>query len=157
MHALRVPTYGTSAYKYEEFETQKKSVKKGVSKKQKSRAYRKKAVMVIMVTALAFILLFRYAAITEMTSRLAAMKAEYDSVSSLAVSKECALRETVDLRKVEQIATTELGMQRPEKHQIVYINMQNTDYTEMPQSPKRGGGFFAAVSGGIKSLWEYFN
>ena len=157
MQVLRVPTYGTSAYKYEPAEKQVKKARKGVSKRKRALSYKKNTAVIVLFTALAFILLFRYACITEMTAKLTAMKSEYDSVSSVAVARECTLQQSVDLKKVEEIATGELGMQRPEKHQIVYVNMQNTDYTEMPQRPAADGGFFAAISGGFKRLWEYFS
>ena len=155
---MRVPTNGSSAYKYERvYEEQKKKVKKGVSKKRRTKGFRSNALAIIAVTGLAFILLFRYACITEMSSQLTKLKGKYDEVQSVAVAKEFELEQEVDLKKVEETATTELGMQRPEKHQIVYVDMQNSDYTEGAESANDGSGFFAVITGAWEKLWEYFN
>lgn len=153
-----MPTHGTSAYKYESVATQpKKTVKKGVSKKKKASSFGRNAFSVAVFTVLAFVLLFRYACITEMSTHLAALKSEYDSVSSIAVAKEFALQQSVDLKRVEEIATGELGMQRPEKHQIVYVDMHSTDYIETANDANDGSGFFAVISGAWEKLWEYFS
>ena len=153
-----MPTNGSSAYKYERtYEEPKKKVKKGVSKKRKTAGFGRSVLAFMAVTGLAFVLLFRYACITEMSSQLTKLKGEYDEVQSVAVAKEFELEQEIDLKRVEEIATTELGMQRPEKHQIVYVDMQNSDYTEGSKPASDGNGFFAVITGAWEKLWEYFN
>lgn len=150
--------YGTSAYKYEPRTAVQpvRQVKKGISK----RAHRKRAFAnvsgVLIITFLAFILLARYAMITEMSATVSRLAEEYESLSSAVVQKEFKLEQDVDLKKIEDIAVNQLGMQRPEKYQIVYIDLQNSDYTEgAPEESK--SGFFAFLSGGFTQLVEYFN
>ena len=153
-----MPTYGSSAYKYERvYEEPKKKAKKGVSKKHRTREMRKNVLAFIIVTGLAFVLLFRYACITEMSSRLTRLKGEYDEIQSVAVAKEFELEQEIDLKKVEEIATSQLGMQRPEKHQIVYVDMQNSDYTENTRASDGQNGVLAVITGAWEKLWEYFN
>ena len=153
---MRVPTYGSSAYKYERDErTRKSSRVKPKIKKTRHIAF-KDVFAYAVITLLAFTLLFRYACITEMTARLAKLKEEYNKAQSVVVAKEFEMEQNIDLRKVEEIATTELGMQRPEKHQIVYIDMKNSDYTESTVVKEDKGGFFASLAGTFKRVWEYF-
>lgn len=155
---MRVPTHGTSAYKYERTnQTETRKTEKGVSKKKNAKITRGSFLSYVVITALAFVLLFRYSCITEMSTKLTGLKQEYDEVSSVAVAKEFELEQYVDLKKVEDVATNELGMRRPEKHQIVYVDMQNNDYTEKIDTSGGNGGFFAAISGAWQKVWEYFN
>lgn len=42
---------------------------------------------------------------------------------------EAELAKNIDLEKVEKIATTKLGMQKPSNHQIIYINIPKQSYT----------------------------
>ena len=67
------------------------------------------------------------------------------------------MEQSLDLKKVEEIATTKLGMQRPEKHQLVYIDMNNKDYAEKSgKDTNSTPGLLAYISGGIQSIVEYF-
>ena len=149
-------TYGTSALKIEK-PVQRKKVSRGVSKKASRKYIRSNILSILLITSLAFVLLARYAIITEKTTRLTNLKAEYESANSVVVQKEFNLEREVDLQKIEEIATTRLGMQRPEKHQMVYITMNNSDYTEKEETGnKSGGGLFASIAGGFNNIVEYF-
>ncbi|MBO4897259.1 MAG: hypothetical protein J5590_03070 [Clostridia bacterium] len=149
-------TYGTSALKIEKTEPRKK-VKRGTAKKVSKKYVRSNMLGILVVTSLAFLLLARYAIITEKTTRLTKLRAEYETANSMVVQKEFDLEREVDLQKIEEIATTKLGMQRPEKNQMVYITMDNSDYTEKAESVDASrGGFFASVTGGLNNIVEYF-
>jgi len=150
-------TDGTSAYKLEKTELKKrKAVKKGKSKARRTRGV-KTVFGILAVTALAFLLLFRYAMITEKTAQVQKLTAELQNVDSYIVQKECEMEQSLDLKKVEEIATTKLGMQRPEKHQLVYIDMNNKDYAEKSgKDTNSTPGLLAYISGGIQSIVEYF-
>ena len=148
-------TYGTGALKIEQPMPRKK-VSRGTSKKLR-KSVRSNILGILIITSLAFLLLARYAIITEKTARLTKLRAEYETAEGVVVQKEFNLEREVDLKKIEEIATTRLNMQRPEKHQMVYINMNNSDYTETADlKTMSGGGFFASVAGGIHKIVEYF-
>ncbi len=148
-------TYGTGALKIEKPKPRKK-VRRGTSKKARKNVW-SNILSILVITSLAFVLLARYAIITEKTSLLTKLRTEYETANSIVVQKEFNLEQEVDLQKIEEIATTRLGMQRPEKHQMVYINMNNTDYTEKADKQgMSGGGFFASVLGGFNKIVEYF-
>ena len=95
--------------------------------------------------------------ITEKTAQVQKLTAELQNVDSYIVQKECEMEQSLDLKKVEEIATTKLGMQRPEKHQLVYIDMNNKDYAEKSGNDTNSTpGLLAYISGGIQSIVEYF-
>ena len=57
---------------------------------------------------------------------------------------EAELAKNIDLEKVEKIATTKLGMQKPSNHQIIYINIPKQSYTvkyESKTSEEDNGSF----------------
>ena len=48
--------------------------------------------------------------------------------------KKIQLEQSVDLRKIEEIAISQYGMQRPDKNQIVYVRVVQSDYGEIINS-----------------------
>ncbi len=48
------------------------------------------------------------------------------------------MERSVDLDEVEKIATTRLGMQRPESYQIVYVNVDKDDVSEVTAGDVEG-------------------
>ena len=143
--------YGTSAFKYEET---KKPEPPRVQKKAR-KIDKPFAISFAIAVVLAFALLGRYSEITEKTARIESLKKEYETVSSQVVAKNFELERNIDLKKIEEIATTKLNMQRPEKHQLVYVNMNNCDYCEVSEESKTG--FLATIRAGFGNMEEYFN
>jgi hypothetical protein len=60
------------------------------------------------------------------------LEKELNGINMTNSQMQIALEEKVDLSSIEQFAKEKLGMQRPDKFQINYINLQKTDYTEIP-------------------------
>lgn len=150
---MRVPVSGTSAYKYEQkVVTSRRVVKKNVKKNKKRTA--SNLLSIITVTVLAFCLLGRNAYITEMSAKLNMLQENYETINSKVVGKQCELEQKIDLKCITEKATNELGMQTPEKHQLVYIDMQNADYAEGVQ--KNSKSFFASIQGTLLRVMEYF-
>lgn len=142
--------YGTGARKYEQStHTEHRKVQKTARKIDKAFVF-----CFLIAAALAFTLLGRYALITEKTAQIENLKAELEVANSMVVSEEFELEKSVDLKTVEEIATTKLGMQRPEKHQMVYISMDNGDWCEV--CDEKSSGFLASMAAGVLSIVEYF-
>lgn len=141
--------HGTSAYKYEE----KRVPAKKLVRKTKVKIDMFSVAGFLVVAALAFLLLGRYSQITAKNAEIEALKESYEKVNSAVVKSEYELEKSIDLKKVEEIAITKLGMQRPEKHQLVYINMKNDDYCEV-RVDTPNGGFLANTTEGIWGLQE---
>lgn len=59
---------------------------------------------------------------------------------------ETKLNETVDLKRIEEIAETRLGMAKPKSYQIKYIDVQRESYTvQYETKPEEKLGFAAVV------------
>lgn len=62
------------------------------------------------------------------------MEEELASLTETNNNKKIQLEKSVDLKKVEEIAISQYGMQRPDKNQIVYVRVVQNDYGEVIKS-----------------------
>ena len=80
----------------------------------------------VISTALIFTMLilvsYRYNLISEKNLQLQRLKIEQTEVNSELATTEVLLEKVIDKDKVEAYAKQQLGMQKPQKSQIVYIN-----------------------------------
>lgn len=114
--------------------------------------------LVMLCFGVAFYVLIRYVAINEASSRVDRLKKELAKLESTNQQTQIELDRSIDLSKVEEIAVNKLGMQRPEKYQIVYIDLKNNDYGEVvkdKQNDKESSGTFAILMKTITNVLEY--
>jgi len=159
---MRVPVHGNNAYKYDTFETTNKNIERRKKSMRKAKVVKRKkaaianALSIMIFTSLAFCLLFRYALITEQCSEVARLKTQLEDTNSIMVEKEFDRDRQIDLKTIEQIATSKLGMKRPEKYQIVYIDLENDDYAQVIQKDKNQGSL-GIIMGGLSKVLEYLD
>lgn len=132
--------YGNLAYKYDYTEEErqnqrKKDVKKRNTspvkhrKKVKKLSYAAKIASVLVVAASAVFMIVQYVTVNETQSALNSAISNYEFEQSVTAQKSFELEESVDLSKIETEATSRLGMRRPEKHQVVYVDVKKSDTT----------------------------
>lgn len=132
--------YGNLAYKYDYTEEErqqqrKKAIKKPNNDKAKSKrrvaqlSYAGKIAAVLVVAASAVFMIAQYVTVNETKTALNSAVADYEFEKSVTAQKSFELEQSIDLSKIEAEATTRLGMQRPEKHQIVYVDVKQSDVT----------------------------
>lgn len=157
--------YGNLAYKYdyteeERQQQQKKAIKKPntriVKRKKKSAqlSYAAKIASVLVVAASAVFMIMQYVAVNETRSALNAAATQYQFEESVTAQKAFELEQSIDLSKIEAEATSRLGMRRPEKHQIVYLDVKKSDRTvktagEVEGFSNRFAGFIKEIKGHI--------
>ena len=127
-------TRGSSAYKLEVPETTTTEQHKRVVKSRRHKQARlKKRVAFGLVTAfvVAFGLASRFAVLTDINAEVNTLDKELSLIQGQNKQTELAIEQSYDLKKVEEIAITELGMTRPSKAQITYISMNSADYAEV--------------------------
>ena len=104
----------------------KAQTKQIVKKKTKTKAKAKISTifMIAFLAAAAFLVLFRGVMITEKCNQIE--KKEKELTDTVAVNQKMQLEidQSLDLKKVESVATEKLGMRRPEKYQTVYVNLE---------------------------------
>jgi cell division protein FtsL len=140
--------YSNLAYKYdnlsriEDEDAQIREEKKREAKKIKLRSQRRLNFFVICaVVALsmaAYFMISKNVQVHETKDQITKLENELAMLESNTSQKIFELEQSVDLNAVEQIATTRLNMQRPEKYQIVYINVQTDDVTEVTANNVEG-------------------
>lgn len=156
--------YGNLAYKLENAEDEKarknvKPLKKKAKNKKTDISYGGKIAMVLVVAAAAVFMIIQYVTVNETATDLAAAVKEYKFEESVTAQKSFELEQSVDLSKIEAEATSRLGMQRPEPHQIVYLDVKKSDVTVKTAGQVEGfSNRFANLMNSIKSnIVEFFS
>ena len=119
--------------------------RKAELEKRKQNAYKKalKIERIIGVTfrvaviffALSF-LVYRYVLITELNMTANNLKAEYTALVAENQGIQNEIDSAVDLKKLQEIAATRLGMVRPSSDQIIYIENNLGDHGERVDKKK---------------------
>ena len=77
---------------------------------------------VVALFAMAIVISYRYNVISEKNLELQRLKMEQVTANSELATTEVAVKSIIDNDTVEAYAKQQLGMQKPEKSQMVYIN-----------------------------------
>lgn len=95
------------------------------------------------------ILVFRYALITELNYKIDSKTKEYNTVRDLNTRLNVNIESKMNLNKIRERAEARLGMQKPDKYQIVYVNVPKKDFSVKADSDKENND-----SGIISSLMD---
>lgn len=152
---------GTSAYKIEEYEiytkqTQQKQEQQKKSRRTKALINRKKliaAASVVFVTAVAF--LYLNVVLMQASSEYASLTKELEDMKMRNAQLSFDVAAGVDLAEVETKAKNEYGMQRPESHQNVYVDVVQNDYAESFTANDSKPGFVDRMIANLKAFLAY--
>lgn len=150
-------------YNKEQQPKKKKTVTAKVSTKARKRKRFKTVMCILGCFAIAFLIVMRYAYIAEKNDSLNEMMTSYQEISSENNMLQIEIDQNINLTKVEEIATTKLGMQKPQKHQIVYVNVvgddkvvtKNSSMVDSNAEQTTNNGFFAAIISIMGDVLEY--
>ena len=141
-------TYGNLAYKpapeiepaaAEPKTKAKKNTEKRPGKKTvQGLNYPVKIACVIAVSASAMFMVSQFIKVNESQTALSNAVENYRFEESVTSQMAFELEQSIDLSKIEKEATTRLGMQRPEKHQIVYLDVKRDDTTDLTAGSVEG-------------------
>lgn len=110
------------------FEFPEEKITKSVSKKRlkqavKTKKVSKKTVVIIAcLFAMLMVITYRNNMISESNLELLNLKSELNKVQSNLAATAMNVEQSTDLSKVEAYAKQQLGMQKPDKNQVVYID-----------------------------------
>lgn len=150
---------GSAARKLEKKEyTYKKSKKAETNRKygknklkvNSKLKYKKNAKVVMCILcsfAMGMIITYRYNIISEKNLRAQELKGKLAAVEANLLNKQIEVEQSTDLNKIEAYAKQQLGMQKPDKNQTIYIdtsksmnsievNVGNTGIEELVQKIK---------------------
>ena len=152
-------TYGNLAYKHDyssaeaEPNTKAKQNRAKRPKRQavKGLSFPARIACVAVVSASAVFMVSQFIKVNESQTALSTAQENYLFEESVTAQKAFELEQSIDLSKIEKEATTRLGMQRPEKHQIVYVDIKRDDTTDM--TADKVEGFGNRLASGIKAFF----
>lgn len=120
---------------------QKKSVRKGT------------VLSVVVITAMAFLVLFRGLMITKGYEKLEEKKAMLSATIAENQKLEYKINQALDMKNIENIAQNTFNMGQPTKGQTVYINLDNTDEVKKVRG---GNSVLDAIKNFFSGIVEYF-
>lgn len=158
---------GTSAYELDNINYGTTSVKDNIEARAISRSNRKELFMKRVrafsvffgIFAIAIGSLVTNAIIIEKSSTLNEMQAQLTELREENKKKTIDIESNLDHKRIEDIAINELGMKRPDKYQVVYVNVEQNDYAEVMQKPEQSGfaSTFGVIGAGISDFMEYID
>lgn len=129
---MAIATRGSSAYRLDTVDSATETKTEQRRAKQPKAAPKLKAfVALLAVCAVAFGMAFRFAVLTGLNAEVNALEKELTLIQGQNKQAELAIEQSYDLKTVEEIAVTKLGMSRPSKAQITYISMNSGDFAEV--------------------------
>ncbi|MBQ7986268.1 MAG: septum formation initiator family protein [Clostridia bacterium] len=144
---------GNLAYDWEFYENTARVQKKVTEHKQQTKAkakakaaklHRTVSICAIMLALCAGFMISRNVAVYESRNEVEALQKELNQLKEYSSQKAFELDQSLDLELIEETAKKKLGMTRPEKYQIVYVNIKQDDVTEV--TAKEVEGIKGAIS-----------
>ncbi len=151
------------AYKPEYRPTQSGLKKKAVAKQpdtSKAKAKNLNVVVaifyIVLIFAVAFCLVSREVSLYEKSSEINRLENRLEQAKSETKQARIAAEKAVDLKTIEETATSKFAMSRPEKSQTVYINIRQEDYTEKTAEKNLGIELQQNIQSSIQNLFGIF-
>lgn len=146
---------GSSAKKYEYLDDYPKEEKNKVRKTAKKTVVNEKirtktVFFVSCLFVMLMIITYRFNVISESNLALQNLKTELERVQSNLAATQMDVEQSTDLTKIEAYAKQKLGMQKPDKNQVVYIDTSKD--TNVVKENK-----VSFVDGIIESIKGYIN
>lgn len=153
--------YGSLAkqiqYEYDVYEHNK--VLKEKKTYRLNRAVKLKAVILILITfAVGFAAVYRYALIADLNYRLSDLEKKYEELVDENTQLKVAIEKNTDLPRIKEIAESRLGMQKPDRYQLVYIKVPKSNYTVTYQEDTNNSGnnLFSVILAKFDAIKELF-
>jgi hypothetical protein len=99
-----------------------------------------------------------YAQITEMDYKLSKINKDLNEQKNENIRLSLEIQKHLDLNRIRDVAQTRLDMQKPNKHQIIYVNVPKTDFTELPEKDAYSineGSLLSYVAGIFNNLFGF--
>ena len=122
LYDLSVPEKKT-IQKEEKFKLIKNTNKNSISKTNKATL----VLSTLIIFAMFMVITYRYNVISEKNLQVQKLKEDLEVAKSELATSEIALEQVMDVNYVESYAKQQLGMQKPEKSQLIYVNMDSKD------------------------------
>ncbi len=129
--------YENTARVQNKVEEHKKQTK-AKAKAKKAQIHKTVSICAIMIALCAGFMISRNVAVYESRNEVEALQKELNQLKEYSSQKAFELDQNLDLELIEETAKKKLGMTRPEKYQIVYVNIKQDDVTEVTAKEVEG-------------------
>ena len=110
-------------------------------------------IVILLVFAAFFAIISRYGKMTKLNYEIADLKEQLITQEAINSALSVDLEKKTNMMKIRHAAETELGMQEPDKYQIVYIDVPRANQTVAASEPEKPGddavGIFNLLKGFI--------
>jgi len=100
--------------------------------------------------------MYRYSHITEMNYEIDRQLKAYNEIKNENIRIQVEIENSIDIQKIKEYAEKELGMHKPDKHQITYVKVPQSDLTIVSEAAKqeemKNAGIFSAIINKIDLL-----
>jgi len=104
----------------------------------------------LMIFTMFMVITYRYNVISEKNLEVQQLKEDLEVAKSELATSAIALEQVMDVNYVESYAKQQLGMQKPEKSQLIYVNMEGSDTV----SKVTENNVFSELAQKVKSMIE---
>lgn len=108
------------------------------AKTKKADMYKTVSICAIMLSLCAGFMISRNVAVYESKNEVITLQKELNELKEYSSQKAFELEQSIDLEEIEKWARTERNMTKPEKYQIVYVNIKQDDITEVKANDVEG-------------------
>ena len=135
------------AYKYEiqgntarvrEKVQEHKTKPKAKAKAKATSLHKTVSICAVMIALCAGFMISRNVAVYEKKNEAMTLQKELNKLKEYSSQKAFELEQSIDLDEIEKWARQERNMTRPEKYQIVYVNIKQDDVTEVKAEDVEG-------------------
>lgn len=163
---IKMDYYGNLAYKpsMPKKRISEDEIKRKNKEKEQAQMLARKVTIIrivyILVLALsATFMISKFVAVYDTEQEIKTLTKNLEQKQSYSSQKIFEMEQKVDLAEIEKIATTELGMQRPDKHQIIYVDVKTEDVTEVTageveSAKNRNAGLFDTIKKNIIGIFS---
>ena len=139
----------TDAYEYEEAKREITIKRKNIDKGSAIKI----AVLAIVAMVLLFCVIYGKVQISDMYSQINNQKAYLSSEQSENARLKTELESYTSLKNIEEYAENVLGLEKLDKSQILYVDIQNADVVIIPENDDN---IFVKIKNHFNSIKEYF-
>lgn len=153
---------GTAARKLEYDVYEQNSVLKAKKQYKNNKMAKFRLVLSILaVFVAALVVVYRFALITQMSYNINKSEKIYNTIRNENSLMRMQVEKNTDLTRIKELAETKLGMQIPDKSQIVYIRVPKNDYTVVLNSDAEAkdmkGNVFASIINKVTGFINLIN
>jgi cell division protein FtsL len=133
---------GSSAYKIDDLEFNTRYSKKGLElvknessatevNKRRRQAAKSLCSYLLVVFLLASSVVYTKVLLMQAKTEVSNLEKQYANIVEENTNKKIQMEQSIDLKKIEEIAISQYGMQRLDKNQTIYVKVVQEDYAEI--------------------------